>query len=155
MTGPAPEMSPTPPRPDICNCLAIRKAARHVSQFYDRHLAPTGLRTTQFSILARLQRRGPSTINELAADLVMDRTTLGRNLGPLERDGLVAIAVDPKDRRGRVLSVTAEGAARLASARERWSAAQRGFEAAFGAPQAAALRQTLASLVATDLGTQP
>src|SRR6266704_2253431 len=74
-----------------CNCLALRQAARHVTQFYDQFLAPTGLRTTQFSILARLRRMGPMTINALAADLVMDRTTLGRNILPLERDGLVAV----------------------------------------------------------------
>ena len=56
------------PTPDLCNCLAIRKAARHVTQFYDHRLAPAGLSTPQFSILARLRRRGPSTINELAED---------------------------------------------------------------------------------------
>lgn len=135
----------------MCNCLAIRKAARHVSQFYDRHLAPTGLRTTQFSILARLQRRGPSTINALAAEMVMDRTTMGRNLGPLERDGLIAMRVDPRDRRGRLLTVTDAGAARIALGREHWAAAQREFAEVFGAERAEALRQMLATLVATDL----
>src|SRR5947209_17853830 len=74
-----------------CNCLALRQAARHVSQFYDQHLAPTGLRTTQFSILAKLKRLGPMTINALARELVMDRTTLGRTMLPLERDGLITI----------------------------------------------------------------
>ena len=54
-----------------CNCLALRQAARHVTQFYDQHLAPTGLRTTQFSILAKLKRLGPLTINALARELVM------------------------------------------------------------------------------------
>jgi DNA-binding MarR family transcriptional regulator len=63
--------------PDDCNCLAVRQAARHITQFYEQLLAPSGLRTTQFSILARLRRLGPMTINTLAADLVMDRTTLG------------------------------------------------------------------------------
>src|SRR5215831_5478505 len=62
--------------PAACNCLALRQAARHVSQFYDQFLAPHGLRTTQYSILARLQRRGTMPINALAAELVMDRTTL-------------------------------------------------------------------------------
>ena len=70
--------------PEPCNCLALRAAARHVTQFYDQCLAPSGLRTTQFSILARL-KRGPQTINALAADLVLDRTTLGRTMLPLER----------------------------------------------------------------------
>ena len=137
--------------PDLCNCLAIRKAARHVTQFYDRRLAPTGLSTPQFSILARLRRRGPSTINELAEDLVMDRTTLGRNLRPLERDGLLAVGADPADRRRRALAVTSAGEARLAEAGPLWSAAQRDFAGSFGADAAASLRGTLAALVATDL----
>ena len=80
-----------PPLGD-CTCLAVRQAARHVTQFYDRHLASAGLRTTQFSILARLRRQGPITINTLADEMVMDRTTLGRNILPLERDGLISIA---------------------------------------------------------------
>src|SRR5207253_1239800 len=75
----------------VCNCLALRQAARHVTQFYDQCLAPTGLRTTQFSILAKLKRLGPMTINALARELVMDRTTLGRTMLPLQRDGLIRI----------------------------------------------------------------
>ena len=69
-----------------CNCLALRQAARHVTQFYDQYLASTGLRTTQFSILAKLHGLGPMTINALAGELVMDRTTLGRTMLLLERD---------------------------------------------------------------------
>jgi len=84
-----------------CNCLAIRQASRHVTQFYDQLLAPSGLRTTQFAILSRLQRGGPMTINELAAALVMDRTTLGRNILPLEREGLIEIGAGASDRRRR------------------------------------------------------
>src|SRR5262249_58023807 len=92
-----------------CNCLAIRQAARHVTQFYDQVLAPTGLRTTQFSILARLRRRGPMTINALAGELVMDRTTLGRNIQPLERDGLIEVMRGRADRRRHELNLTAAG----------------------------------------------
>jgi DNA-binding MarR family transcriptional regulator len=61
------------------NCFAVRAAARHITQVYDQLLAPAGLRTTQFSILAKLKRLGPLTINTLARETVMDRTTLGRN----------------------------------------------------------------------------
>ena len=80
----------TTPSPE-CNCLALRQAARHVTQFYDQCLAPAGLRTTQLSILAKLKRLGPLAINALARELVMDRTTLGRTMLPLERDGLISI----------------------------------------------------------------
>src|ERR1700747_1913321 len=80
------------PRVEECTCLAVRQAARHITQFYDQHLAPFYLRTTQFSILAKLKQLGPMTINALADGLVMDRTTLGRNILPLERDGLISVA---------------------------------------------------------------
>src|SRR5271169_4767435 len=89
--------------PANCNCLAVRQAARYITQFYDQYLAEAGLRTTQYGILAKLKRHGPMSINVLAAELVMDRTTLGRNVQPLERDGLIAIEPDPQDRRSRVL----------------------------------------------------
>jgi hypothetical protein len=69
----------TLPGPEDCNCFAVRSAARHVTQLYDQLLAPVGLRITQFSILAKLKRRGPLTINALGDDILMDRTTLGRN----------------------------------------------------------------------------
>src|SRR5579875_2528229 len=93
MSTPDRSMAPQLPSPQIadCNCLAVRQAARHITQFYDELLAPSGLRTTQFSILAKLRRFGPITINALARDLVMDRTTLGRNILPLEREGLIAV----------------------------------------------------------------
>jgi DNA-binding MarR family transcriptional regulator len=61
---------------------------RHVTQFYDQFLADAGLRATQFSILTKLRRLGPLSINALAKELVMDRTTLGRNILPLQREGL-------------------------------------------------------------------
>jgi DNA-binding MarR family transcriptional regulator len=95
-----------------------------VTQFYDQFLAAAGLRTTQFSILARLQRLGPMTISALAADLVMDRTTLGRNLQPLERQRLVAVVKGRTDRRSREIRLTDTGAERLRTAVEGWVKAQ-------------------------------
>src|SRR3974390_1338362 len=91
------------------NCLAVRQAARHVTQLYDQHLAASGLRATQFSVLARLRRRGPMSINALAAEMVMDRTTLGRNILPLERDGLIEIKPLLSDRRSKELHLTKRG----------------------------------------------
>src|SRR5436309_5378756 len=111
-----------------CNCLAVRQAARHVTQFYDRFLALAGLRTTQFSILVRLRRQGPMTINALAADMVMDRTTLGRNILPLERDGLIRIEPSASDRRSKELHVTKRGEKRLQAASKGWAKAQARFE---------------------------
>jgi len=142
-------------RPEDCNCLAVRQAARHVTQFYDQYLAPTGLRTTQFSILAKLRGQGPMTINALAALLVMDRTTLGRNVLPLERDGLIIIKPGVTDRRAKELHLTEAGIARVRAGVKLWAAAQTDFEAAFGPRRCAELRQMLRGLVATDLGAAP
>jgi len=126
--------------PAGCNCLALRQAARHITQVYDEFLAPSGLRATQYSILARLKRRGPMTINALAAELVMDRTTLGRNIRPLQRDGLIATATGKSDRRSRELRLTRAGMARVDAASESWRQAQARFESAFGSKRAQALR---------------
>ena len=139
--------------PEDCNCLAVRQAARHITQFYDQLLAPSGLRTTQFSILAKLRRLGPMTINALAAEMVMDRTTLGRNILPLERDGLIAVQQGSCDRRSKELRVTAAGEARFRAAMKGWLQAQRQFEEAFGAERTKEMRALLHAVAATDLGT--
>jgi len=134
-----------------CNCLALRQAARHVTQFYDQHLAAAGLRTTQFSILAKLKGLGPMTINVLARELVMDRTTLGRTMLPLERDGLISINDGTRDRRSKDLELTKAGAERLRRAAKLWGNAQKRFEAKFGAQRAADLRALLSEVVSCDL----
>jgi DNA-binding MarR family transcriptional regulator len=139
------------PGPDLCNCLAVRQAARHITQFYDQCLAPSGLRTTQFSILAKLKRLGSMTINALAADLVMDRTTLGRNILPLQREGLIAVVKGRTDRRSKELTVTETGAERLRAAIKGWVDAQNRFEAVFGADRTAELRALLRAVSVSDL----
>ena len=137
-----------------CNCSAIRQAARHVTQFYDEVLAPSGLRTTQFSILVRLRQHGPKAINAFADELVMDRTTLGRNILPLERDGLIMTRPGAQDRRVKELRLTDAGAARVRSAIKLWAAAQSKFETAFGPERSSDLRSLLRTLVTTDLGSR-
>jgi DNA-binding MarR family transcriptional regulator len=136
--------------PEACNCLAVRSAARHVTQFYDQLLAPTGLRITQFSILAKLKRKGPLTINRLAEDMVMDRTTLGRNILPLERYGLIRIEQAASDRRAKELHLTKAGKKRFQAAIKEWSEAQARFETTFGPKRAADLRSMLRAVAATE-----
>ena len=138
--------------PEDCNCLAVRQAARHITQFYDQWLAPSGLRTTQFSILAKLRRMGAMTINALAAEMVMDRTTLGRNILPLERDGLVAVAPGRHDRRSKELRLTEAGEASFRAGLKGWRDAQQRFEAAFGTERTANMRSLLHAVAATDFG---
>jgi DNA-binding MarR family transcriptional regulator len=135
--------------PTTCNCLALRQAARHVSQIYDGHLTSEGLRTTQYSILAKLDRLGPMSINALAKSMVMDRTTLGRAIRPLERDGLLTIGAGD-DGRTRSLRLTARGQARLRAAKAKWRDAQKEFEIAFGARDAADLRAILRRVVSVS-----
>ena len=136
---------------EICNCHAVRAAARHVTQAYDAFLAPTGLRTTQFSILAKLKRKGPLTINALAEEMVMDRTTLGRNVLPLERDGLIRIQPSASDRRAKELHLSKTGESRLQAAVKGWTAAQARFESAYGVKRAAELRAMLRAVVTSEL----
>jgi DNA-binding MarR family transcriptional regulator len=142
----------TLPSPEACNCLAVRQAARHITQFYDAFLSPAGLRTTQFSILAKLRRLGPMTINALAAEMVMDRTTLGRNIRPLQREGLLAVAPGQSDRRSKELRLTEAGVERLRTAVGGWTRAQEQFGTVFGAERAAELRSLLHTVSRSDLG---
>ncbi len=138
--------------PSDCNCLAARQAARRITQFYDRFLAPAALRTTQFSILTRLHESGPMSIHALAEAMVMDRTTLGRNILPLERDGLIVVTQSNKDKRSKELTLTATGSERLKRAVDGWLEAQSQFEKAFGAKRASDLREILHDVAAADLG---
>jgi DNA-binding MarR family transcriptional regulator len=130
-----------------CNCTALRKATRRVSQLYDTALAPSGLKSTQRTILAQLGRSEPVTVGQLAEALVMDAGALAHTLKPLERDGLVSVTVDPHDKRSRLIKLTRQGRVRLAESDVLWAKAQRGFEAAFGRVESDALRQALQLLV--------
>jgi DNA-binding MarR family transcriptional regulator len=142
------------PKPDECNCFVVRSAARHVTQLYDQFLAPVGLHVTQFSILAKLKRLGPMTINALAQEMLMDRTTLSRNVLPLERDGLVEIEASASDGRAKELHLTKAGDKRLQAGREAWAQAQARFENRFGAKRAADFRAMLHAVVASDFATE-
>jgi DNA-binding MarR family transcriptional regulator len=136
--------------PEICNCGALRQAARRVTKLYDDALAPIGLGVNQFSILARLSRVGPSAIQDLAGLLVMDRSTLGHLLRPLEKRGLVKLEMSEQDRRSRIVTLTHAGKAAVAKARPRWAAAQRRFESAFGKDAAVELRTVLKEIATAD-----
>jgi len=109
---------------DTCLCLHIQRAARAVGRRYDDVLRPMQLTNGQFSLLVSLNRAEPPSIGSVAALLAMDRTTLTANLKPLERRGLVKVAVDAADRRSRLMSLTPAGRALLAAAIPLWKRAQ-------------------------------
>jgi DNA-binding MarR family transcriptional regulator len=129
-----------------CNCSSLRSATRVLTQAYDEVLRPSGLRMTQFSILARAAAVGELTLSELAEMLAMDRTTLGRNLQPLERDDLVQIRVGV-DRRERLISLTPAGRKALMRAKPFWDQAHRRFEEKVGKREAKVLRDMMKSVV--------
>jgi DNA-binding MarR family transcriptional regulator len=133
-----------------CHCTALRKALRRISQLYDTALAPSGLKTTQRAILAEIERSEPTTVGSLAGALVMDAGGLAHTLKPLTREKLVTIAVDPQDRRNRLISLTPLGRSKLRESDALWEAAQRSFEAAFGAAETEDLREAMQFLVAND-----
>ena len=135
--------------PAGCTALRFRKAARRVSQIYDTFLAPHELTITQYGLLAHIQRLPGSSIGTLAAVLVMDPTTLTRNLRPLRQRALVELVLDEHDRRTRTLRLTASGRATLKKARAGWERAQAHMAQVLGtdhAPLSGAIDAMLARL---------
>ncbi|MDP4002262.1 MarR family winged helix-turn-helix transcriptional regulator [Methylobacterium sp. NEAU K] len=112
---------------------------------YDAALRPAGLRVTQFAILRLLDRLGPTPVTRLAAEAALERTTMGRNLDPLERRGLVSIAAGVADARARVVTLTDPGREALARAMPYWRAAQARINAKIEPRAVAALAKALIS----------
>lgn len=131
-----------------CVCSQLRRTARLVSVYYDAALAPAGLTVTQFALLARVGRHDGLSRTVLAAQLGMDRTTLTRNLLPLERQGLI-LSKPGADRREKLLHLTAAGRKQHAAARPFWAAAQRGVVGHMGVDRLESLRGLLEQ---TELG---
>ena len=131
---------------DTCLCLHLQRAARAVARRFDAAFRPFDLTNGQFSLLMSLNRPEPASMRSIAALLAMDRTTLTAALKPLERRGLVTVLADPKDRRGRHLSLTVPGRALLAAAFPIWIREHAALEAQFGASGPKRLHADLQSL---------
>jgi DNA-binding MarR family transcriptional regulator len=129
---------------DTCLCLATQRAARAIARRFDGALRPLNLTNGQFSLLMSLNRPEPAAMGQVANLLAIDRTTLTAALKPLERRGLVQMKVDPHDRRGRLLGLTAKGSRLLAKAVPIWKHHHREIEKYLRSPDA--LRQELATL---------
>ncbi|AEG02742.1 MarR family winged helix-turn-helix transcriptional regulator [Methylomonas methanica] len=137
--------------PDLNSCtdctgFNLRKANRAVSQFYDDMLRPAGIRGTQYSLLVAVKLSGPVVVTKLAEYVVMDRTTLTRNLEILGKQGLVKVS-SGDDRRTRMISITAQGLAVLAKAYPLWEQAQAKIKAEVGIKRLSALMEGLSALV--------
>jgi DNA-binding MarR family transcriptional regulator len=128
MSAPAPfRLSPAE-----CTCFRIRSAARRVTAIYSQHLAPTGLRISQFSLLGFIAAKGPVSIGQLSELLATDRTTLTRNLKPLLVEGLVERAASG-DKRRHELVATLAGRTLFKRALPLWANAEQEVRAAMGA----------------------
>lgn len=117
---------------DHCLCLHAQRAARALARRFDEALRPHGITSGQFSLLNVLNRPEPHSMGPVAKFLAMDRSTLTANLKPLERDGLVSVAVDPQDRRGRRLALTARGRKVLRAAMKVWQSEHAALEREMG-----------------------
>jgi DNA-binding MarR family transcriptional regulator len=131
---------------DQCSCFTLRRASRRVSALYDEALSPVGLRITQFSMLVLLWENGGLAINALADRMGLDRTTAGKNLKPLEREGYVSLHENAQDRRSREVRLTAEGREILKRAAPLWKKAQAAFDNLYGSERAQTLRSLLLTM---------
>jgi len=132
---------------DVCACLATRKAARSITQFYSRFLADSDIGATQYSLLLIVYLANGITITKMAEFAVMDRTTLTRNLKPLEKEKLIAIKPG-EDRRARVITITIKGINLLKKITPMWEQAQLEFEKRLGSQRFDSLISDLSEVVA-------
>ena len=127
-----------------CICFNIRKSARAITQLYEEALRPTGLRATQFTLLVATRVMGTATISGLAKGLVMDRTTLTRNMKPLEKQGFIRIMPGKEDRREREVTLTLAGQEILSEALPLWKSVQQSVVKLLGQNRATRLLKDLA-----------
>ena len=137
-----------------CPTIRARQASRVLTRVYDEGLRPLGLQMSQFSVLVQIAAFGEAgaTITALAAELVMDRTTLTRNLRPLERAGLLRVAAAPGDARARAVLLTHRGEKIIETAYPFWEAALHRVRLVMGPRQLQGLRSQLAALIAVAPG---
>ena len=133
-----------------CACFTLRKAMRAVTQYYDAALQSCDLKVTQFTLLAALNLAGAAPIGILAEELVMDRTTLTRNIELLIRDGLAEIAPG-EDKRMKLLKSTDKGRAVFARAIPLWEEAQNSIVTRLGKQNWKELAQKLTALTSLAL----
>ena len=135
------------PRQTDCICVNLRRVARAMTALYDEALAPAGIKVTQFSLLRAVQRNEPAAIGTLSEELDLDRTTLARNLNPLQREGLIELAAGD-DRRVTEVRLTRRGRSAVEKALPLWREAQASLGERFSADRVAQLRAIAAEAAA-------
>lgn len=125
-----------------CSCFNLRKVTRAMTQLYDRALEPIGIRATQYTLLISMAGHSAHTLTEMAHSLLMDRTTLTRNLRPLEKMGLIESS-DARDKRSKAYMLTEKGKEMIRQAIPVWEKVQVKVETALGLERYARLLQEL------------
>ena len=139
--------------PRGCTSFKLRQLSRRVSQHYDRVVASSGLKTTQYSLLSHIERLGPVRPSDLAAAMAMDASTLTRNLQPLLEHGWAAIGPGAVGR-SRLVTLTAKGAAKRGEAQRAWKRAQLALNAQLGSDRVAELHALIDDCMAA-LAAEP
>ncbi len=124
---------PTTPK-NQCICKIVRDTARSLTNAYDRALAPSGLRTTQYTMLSVLKGQSVANVNQLSELLGIDQTTTTRNLNVLEDAGLVS-RVPHHDPRVKLMKLTPKGKQKREIAKERWKEMQHHITSAISADE--------------------
>jgi len=132
--------------PAHCVSNNLHQTARAVTRIYSEEMRPSGLKRSQFAILGYLGKTGTRNISDLANILYMERTTLTRNLKPLEKAGYITISISASDARSREISLTREGKSKFLEARKLWRKAQNRVLETFGTQQWIALESSLLEL---------
>jgi DNA-binding MarR family transcriptional regulator len=124
-----------------CICTRVRQVARAVTRIYDEAIRPTGLASPQFTLLVTVARfgHGGATLGKLAHMMAMDRTTLTRNLVPLEKAGLLRVSRSPSDARARLVVLTRQGERKIEAGFPLWEQAQEEVRRRLGATRASGL----------------
>ena len=148
--SPRRDQSSPPPvaQPRGCTSFKLRQLSRRVSQHYDRIVAASGLKTTQYSLLSQIEHLGPVRPSDLSAAMAMEASTLTRNLQPLVANGWVEIGPG-EDGRSRLVAITARGRAKRLEAQRDWKRAQLALNERLGAGRVAELHALLDVCLAT------
>jgi DNA-binding MarR family transcriptional regulator len=129
-------------KPSGCSNAKLRQLTRRVSQHYDREMAKVGLKTTQYSLLSQVLKRGPIRPSDLAQAMVLDASTLTRNLKPLMSAGWITVG-SGADSRSHLVTITPAGREKRIEAERRWKAAQQSLNALLGVERVLALHELI------------
>ncbi len=137
-------------KPSICNCLNLRRASAAITKIYDEKLAASGITVSQYSLLKHIALLGPVSVSELAVKLRLDRTTLVRNLKPLEAAACI-MDISQKGSRNRRLQLTEKGNKKYEEAEQLWKEAQNFIEQSLGKENMEKLTSLLSMIESLEL----